>query len=227
MILVIAAMDEEVNALLETMERVTMDTIHEIVMYRGVISDKEICLAKSGVGKINAAIVTTTLLSALNPKFVINIGSAGGLLQSQTVGDIVIATKVLSHDFDIGPNTAIDSRFQYLVNTDVFETVRLCVESLSKKYYSGLIVSGDQFVVNGSYAYNRIVDIYPDAICAEMEATAVGAACTRYNVPFAIVRALSDVPFYKDNEKTFEDYLELASKESAEVCVTLIKKVRI
>lgn len=223
----IAAMQEEMHAIVSHLsDPKTLDHTG-FTAVSGVVEDKTVCVILSGVGKINAAITTTYFLMTYDVKHVINVGSAGGLLESQHVGDVVVSTKVLSHDFDIGPTTSIDMRFQYHADKALIQNVNEVLDMQNKTHYIGLIVSGDQFVTNDSYAYHRIKDLYSEAICVEMEATAVGATCSRFNVPFVVIRALSDVPFYKNNEETFEQYLVHASESSARICIETIRKARV
>lgn len=222
MILIMAAMQEEMDALIERANNVERTNFRDIQIVEMTLAQQDVVLAQSGIGKINAAYTTTMLANHFKPQLIINIGSAGGLVDSQRVGDIVIADTVLSHDFDIGENTHEDARFIYYPDLKASTLAKTVASTLGHNVYHGLIVSGDQFVVHGSYAYQRIKKNTPQAICAEMEASAVGAVSSRLNIPFIVIRALSDVQHKDGNELQFDEYLALASQNSALICEEFI-----
>lgn len=101
MIGIIGAMEEEVAAIKEYMEITETRSILDCTFYQGTIKERQVVLLQGGVGKVNAAICTTLLLTNYKIDYVINIGSAGGLCLTQEVGDIVISNEVCQHDFDI------------------------------------------------------------------------------------------------------------------------------
>lgn len=109
MIGIIGAMEEEVAAIKEYMEITETRSILDCTFYQGTIKERQVVLLQGGVGKVNAAICTTLLLTNYKIDYVINIGSAGGLCLTQEVGDIVISNEVCQHDFDITafPNRVI------------------------------------------------------------------------------------------------------------------------
>ena len=100
MIGIIGAMEEEVAAIKEYMHITDTKNILDCIFYQGMIENKEVVLLQGGVGKVNAAICTTLLLTNYQIDMVINIGSAGGLCLKQEVGDIVISNEVCQYDFD-------------------------------------------------------------------------------------------------------------------------------
>lgn len=218
--LIIGAMDEEVKALLDRMDNVEQHTLNTIEYYTGDLGGAVVVVAKSGIGKVNAAFTATMLISKFSPVEVINIGSAGGLQQDQKVGDIVVATELRYHDFDIGEDTYSDDRFIFNTNTAGIETI---LSELAMPYHTGLIVSGDQFITKGSNSFNNIQLQFDTAIAVEMEASAVAAIAEKFSTPVIILRALSDVTHTEGNELQFEEYLALASANSALICETYLK----
>ena len=101
MIGIIGAMEEEVAAILELMQVSQTQVNQGYTFYEGTMNEKPVVLVQGGIGKVNAAVSTTLLLSQYDIHFVINIGSAGGLKLNQNVGDVVVSTGVLHHDVDI------------------------------------------------------------------------------------------------------------------------------
>lgn len=225
MILIIAAMPEELEALKSLGSNVSEDTYQDIKLVKMTLGNHDVMLSQSGVGKINAAYTTSILAHHFKPELIINIGTAGGLKANQKVGDVVIADVVQSHDLDIGPDTHKDPRFIYYGNQKYNDVLEVLISKLGHTCYRGQIVSGDQFVVFNSYSYKRIQELYPEAICVEMEATAVGSAATRLNIPFVVIRSISDVPLNKGNEVEFETFLKLASDNSAKLTKAFLENI--
>ncbi len=226
MILIIAAMQEELIELKKLGEN-TEDKVFKNIQYVEMTLDgKDVMLALSGVGKINASYTASILASHFNPELIINIGSAGGLHKHQEIGDIVIADVVQSHDLDIGENTHIDTRFIYPSNKKYNDLLEKTIQNLGFNYDRGLIVSGDQFVVYDSYSHKRIQKYQPEAICVEMEATAIGAISHALKIPFVVIRGISDIPYKKGNEMDFETYLSLAAQNSATITKAYIQALK-
>ncbi|MDE8282006.1 5'-methylthioadenosine/adenosylhomocysteine nucleosidase [Erysipelothrix rhusiopathiae] len=222
MILIIGAMQEEVFALTSLMSDVKSTRVSGVDVYTGVLSNQEVIVAQSGVGKVNAAYTASSLIGVYKPHIVLNIGSAGGLKSDQKHGDMVVATHLQYHDLYIGPGTQTDKRFIFETDANLFQTAKKTLESMEKRYHVGLIVSGDQFVTKSSQAFLNIQKHFSDAICVEMEATAIAHVCHRSQTPFIVLRGLSDVTHDPENDIDFEQYLPLASKVSAALCQAFI-----
>lgn len=218
MILIIGAMQEEVDALVKRMNNVKHETIQSIALVQGTLANKDVSVALSGVGKVNAAFVATTLIQDLKPEHVINIGSAGGLLDGQKVGDVVVAKTLQYHDLDIGPNTHTDPRFIFACSHDLVNHAITILKTHDIAYHQGLIVTGDQFITKHQPQFKTIQANFPQAICVEMEAAAIGAVCARTQTPFIVLRSLSDITYEDENQVSFEEYLHVASANSARIC---------
>lgn len=223
MILIIGAMPEEVMALTSKMTQTSSNKVFDINVIEGILGGKQVLVAQSGVGKVNAAFTTSTLISKYTPEYVINIGSAGGLLEGQKVGDVVVASSLQYHDLDIGPNTHTDPRFIFNSSSKLVNVALSCLESLEIKYHLGLIVTGDQFITKHQTQFKFIQSSFPNAICVEMEAAAIAAVCKRMDTPFIVLRSLSDITHTDGNEITFEEYLPIASENSANICLNFVK----
>lgn len=221
MICIIGAMPIEVEALTSKMSDIKIIEENEII---GKIDNREVIVSISGVGKVNAAITTSMLINKYNPDFIINIGSAGGLLAGQNIGDIVIANKLQYHDFDIGPDTKDDERFIFYTDDKLMNRLKNVLERLSYTSHEGLMVSGDQFILKTNPAFKRIQDVFSEAHCVEMEAASIAHTCSKYNIPFVVMRSLSDV--VADNEgMQFDEYLPIAAENSAIICTEFIKDI--
>lgn len=214
MIGIIGAMPQEVDAILTYVTNPIKKTLYHHTVYEGMIHDQHVVICLSGVGKVAASMTTTLLLTNYNIQYVINIGTAGGLNVIQNTMDIVLATKVTQHDFD---TTSIDGKeglgLTYFANNQLVFKVREAFNkiALDCEIYEGEIVSGDIFV-SETAQIEKILKNFPEAIACEMEAGAIGQVCAKFNVPFIVVRSLSDI-VYHDNSGI--DFIKNVAKTSA------------
>lgn len=226
MIGIIGAMEEEVAELLKL-----MNVQHQVnrlgyLFYEGTIDNKDVVLLQGGIGKVNAAIATTLLLSHYKIEYVINIGSAGGLHVNQNVGDIVISSAVAHHDVDV---TAFGRKLGEIPGMPLYfkpddyllDKVKTILKKLQLPSHVGLIVSGDQFISQENQV-KTIQTHFPEAMCAEMEAASIAQVCYVYQTKFIITRSLSDIYNKGDNHIQFDEYLKKASQSSAQMCKELI-----
>ena len=101
MIGIIAAEKKEMLAIKELMYGVKVETHHKLVYCIGTIKDKRCVLVECGVGKVNSARVTQSLIDLYNPNYIINVGSAGSTVPELNIEDIVIGTELIQYDFDV------------------------------------------------------------------------------------------------------------------------------
>ncbi|SES73849.1 5'-methylthioadenosine/S-adenosylhomocysteine nucleosidase [Thorsellia anophelis] len=225
---IIGAMEEEVAILRSAM------TIEKTVsrggceIYIGKINDCHIGLLKSGIGKTSTAIGTTLLIEHYQPDLVINTGSAGGLASSLNVGDIVISTQVRYHDadvtafgYEIGQMAGAPAAFE--ADIKLSEIAVNCANELKLNAVTGLICSGDAFI-NGSEPLNRILTSFPTVIAVEMEAASIAHTCHQFNIPFVVVRAISDVADQKSH-LSFDEFLQIAAKQSSLLVTKIIQTI--
>ncbi len=214
MIGIIGAMPQEVDAILTYVTNPIKKTLHQHTVYEGMIHDQRVVICLSGVGKVAASMMTTVLLTNYAIEYVINIGTAGGLNVIQNTMDIVLSTKVTQHDFD---TSSIDGEdgvgLTYYANHVLVAKVRDAFNKidLDCKIYEGEIVSGDMFVSEAPQI-EKILKKFPEAIACEMEAGAISQVCEKFDVPFIVVRSLSDI-VYHDNSGI--DFIKNVAKTSA------------
>ena len=218
---IIAAMDEEMVAIKNLMKNINESICLGRVFYSGEIESKKIILVKAGVGKVNAASVTQLLIDKFDVDCIINVGSAGAINYDLGYGDIVISTSLVQHDFDItcfdhekGYITDIGREIkanEYLINT--FEKVINKVDK-NIRVIKGIIATGDQFLNDAEV--KKEIRLEFNAECGEMEGAAVAQVCMLCDIPFVIIRSISDKP--NSNEKIdFYKYLEMASSNCAKI----------
>lgn len=226
---IIVAMQEELEEILNIMNDIEEKEIYEISFISGKIEDTEVVVVKSGVGKVNAARTTQILIDKLNVKSVINVGSAGALNPFLNIGDIVIADKLIQHDFDI---TAFDHDKGYITgvgdyiysNDELVKKLQNTVNKIENKAYkviTGVIASGDIFCTDINMK-NKIYSKF-NAECVEMEGAAIAQVCYLDKISFVVLRSISDSP-NGNNAIVFDEFVKLASKRCAEILKEFLKK---
>lgn len=215
---IIGAMEQEVAILRAQIEDCQTLNRAGCEIYSGKINGVEVALLKSGIGKVAAAIGTTLLLEHFKPDAVINTGSAGGLDSRLNVGDIVVSTEVRYHDADVTafgyePGQMAQCPPAFIAEPKLIETAEKCISLLNMNAVRGLICSGDAFI-NGAEPLARIKATFPQVAAVEMEATAIGQVCHQFDVPFVVVRAISDVAD-KESHTSFDEFLPIAARQSS------------
>ena len=226
---IIAAMQEEMNEIKKIMNKVQEKTIYELKFYEGTINNKNIVLVESGVGKVNAARTTQVLIDNYKIDAVINVGTAGSAYQELQIGDIVIGKTLVQHDFDItafGHPKGYISNVGERINSDenLTKSMEQTIENLQNKEFKikiGTIASGDIFCTEPKMKEKIRDKFNADAI--EMEGAAIAQVCKLDNVPVLVIRSISDSP-NGNNNITFEQYLETASKRCAEILSQFFNK---
>lgn len=219
---IIVAELEELNAIKSVMSNISNTKLYNLEIFLGKINEKNCILTKCGVGKVNAARTTQILTDNFNLKYIINLGSACAANEALNIGDIVIGTKLVQHDFDV---TAFGREKGYISETGKFfesspDLIRkfINVKLDNIKIIPGLIASGDIFCTS-PHMKNKIKENF-GCDCIEMEGAAIAQVCFLNNIPFIVIRSISDVP-NGNNHIEFNEFLKLASKN----CATLIKNL--
>ena len=215
---ILVAEHEELSAIKEIMNDIEEINIFNLNIYKGTISNKTYILVKAGVGKVNAARTTQILIDKFDINYIINLGSAGGLNDKLKIGDIVIGEKLVQHDFDV---TAFGREKGFIPETGMyFESDSKLLTSFENihlhdvKIIKGIIASGDIFCT--SKEFKKSIKQEFNADCVEMEGAAVAQVCYLNNIPFIVLRSISDIP-NGNNHIDFNEYLKLASKNCARI----------
>ena len=195
---IIGAMEVEVEKLKARMENVEITRRASMEFYAGVLEGKNVVVVRSGIGKVNAAVCTQILIDEFEAEAVINTGIAGSLNADINIGDLVISTDLVHHDMNAVafgyPVGQIPQMEAFSFRSD--ETLRkLAVQACRDvnpdiEVYEGRIDSGDQFVADQGVKDEIIKNF--DACAVEMEGAAIAQAAYLNNVPFLVVRAISD-----------------------------------
>ncbi len=225
----ICAMSEELELLLEGLENQKEYTIANMSFYTGSLEGVQVVLVLSGIGKVNASIAVSLLISEFEVDAVINTGVAGAIDQKLEVGDIVVGERLAYHDVNV---TNFGYRLGQLPQMPLFyesspsliALIKDTISETSPTFYFGDIVSGDSFVMDREMG-EEIKNQFPHALVTEMEGAAVGQTSYQFSVPFLVIRAVSD---NADQEATltYEEFLEEASHNSAEFIFSLLSKLK-
>lgn len=226
---IIFAMKEELDALKKYLVLNNEYEIFNLKFYEGTISDVEVVLVQSGIGKVNAARTTQILIDNIKVDYIFNIGVAGGLDSSLSVGDIVIGEKLIQHDFDItafGHNKGYIPDVGDFIEADTY-LINIANEVLkSDKEVSvkhGIIASGDIFC-SESWMSEKINKKF-NALACEMEGASIAQVCYLCHVPFLILRSISDVP-NNNNVVTYEEFLEHSTIVIANSMKKILEKLK-
>ena len=217
-------MNEELTALKKyfTINKITK--IYDLTFYEVDFIETRLVLVESGVGKVNAGRAAQILIDNYKPSAIYNIGVAGGVDKSLKVGDVVISTSLVQHDFDI---TAFDHKKGYIPNVgDVIPVDKVLVmnstEALEKKslpYKLGCIASGDIFCTDAKMV-SKINEKFK-ALCVEMEGSAIGQVCFLCQVPCLVLRSISDCPD-NNNRITYDEFLPVACENIAKIMYVIL-----
>lgn len=194
---IIGAMEEEVETLLEQMEEKTACAKAGSTFYEGKLNGLDAVVVQCGIGKVNAALCVQILCDCFGVTHVVNTGIAGSLCAELDIGDLVISTDAMYHDFDccafgypMGKVPGIDV-VAFPADQEMQERAYTAAEMVNPGHTKrGRVASGDQFVASKELKDKIIANT--QALCTEMEGTAIAQTAYRNGVPFVIIRAISD-----------------------------------
>lgn len=225
---IIGAMEIEVGLFIENLVDLKVEEYANIKFYIGKLEDRDVVIAKSGIGKVNSGMCTQIMISRFGVEVIINTGVAGAISKELSIYDVVIGESVIQYDFDL-------TSFGYNIGRipNMKEANILCTESLANKAFKavkelfgenkvkkGVIVTGDKFINNQEK--KKWLRDELNGMCGEMESGAIGQVCTLNSVPYIIVRVISDKADQKASIN-IEEFVENASIESKNIVTEIIK----
>lgn len=229
---IIGAMEEEVKRLKEQMDSVDIKTIASMGFYEGRLGGSSIVVVRSGIGKVNAALCAQILIDRYDVDLLINTGVAGSLRSEINIADIVLSTDTLQHDMDargFGYDVGVIPRMEqsiFIADKKLVELAKsVCNEILpSLGVHTGRVVSGDQFI-SDSKKKDWLIETF-DGYCTEMEGAAIAQAAYLNNIPFLIIRAISDKA---DNsaEMAYSEFEAIAIENSLKLLERLVKEINL
>lgn len=211
---IICAIEQEIDLIRKDVKDTKITTIAKREFIEGQLYGQDVVLVMSRVGKVSSASTATTLIEKYNVDNIIFCGTAGGIDKSLNVGDVVVADNLIQHDVYDGANyftiprlgvsdfkpekslseamhKGVDSYIKNGLKSDIPQKHLDDFKIVNPKVVVGTISSGDQFI-NDKSKNKWLEENIPNLKCVEMEGAAVAQVCYEFDVPFAVIRVISD-----------------------------------
>lgn len=230
---IIAAMEEEVCYLREALQEHASESHAGILFYYGKLAadngkNIQVVLARSGIGKVNAALTCQLMIDRFGVSLVVNTGSAGGLATNQRIGDFVLADRLCHHDIDVTllglrPGELPDLPRYYPVKPVYVQLLDVLAREQDIPHHIGTIATGESFI----YRPDQVTYIkkhFEQVVACEMEAAAVAQVAYLNEVDVVVIRGLSDIAG-SEAVVNFEKYLALASQRSSQLVQAFVARI--
>jgi len=239
---ILCAFDEEAAVLNQAMTQPQERIIAGLKITTGQLRGRNVALAQTGIGKVNAAMTTTAAIITLHPSEIVFSGIAGGISPDVHPGDIVIGTATAQHDVGHlesdgfrhtptdaylgGDNPLFFKADERLLQCAETAAGKLKLEGIpgkdgerAPKVSTGVIVTGDMFVASSAKKAELVKEFKADAV--EMEGAAVAQVCHQMNVPCIVIRSISDNA--DENANTdLKQFYKIAAANSAKLIIELV-----
>ncbi len=224
---IMGAMQEEIEPLLAYFENVKVTEFAKNKYYEVNYKGLDIVIAYSKIGKVFASLTASTLIEKFECDTLLFSGVAGAINPELKIGDLIIADRLCQHDLDI---TAFGHPHGFVPEGAVFVETSAQLREMAKeaakenglKVIEGTIATGDQFV--HSTQRKDFIESTFKADALEMEGASVAVVCDALNVPFFILRAISDSADM-DAGFDFDEFLKSSAKESADYLIKIVDKL--
>ena len=224
---VIGALENEIVYLVNKLCDMEKINVHNsFILYRGSLSDNDIVIACSGMGKVNSSACTQMLISLFGVERILNIGIAGSLDDEIAVGNIVISSDALCYDFDLSevgcPVGYVPGLGTLTYKSD--EELLQIAEKLGEKIFSnakiriGRFLSGDRFVANDNLR-KKLHQMFSGA-CVDMESGSIAQVSYINKIPYLVIRGISDSADSKAN-----DVFHYKKDETIYECSILVENI--
>lgn len=226
---IICAMELELQGLIDIIKTESTMEKSGTIFYKGKIGNTDVVLVQCGIGKVSAAICTQMLIDFYSPDMIINSGVAGALSADVTVGDVVIATAAVQHDFDCTvfgeAKGTLELLGKRIVEIPADEEISSKLYEAAKKLdgtrvFRGIVATGDKFVSDSEERLSIGKEF--SALACEMEGGAMAQVCYRARVPFAILRSISD-DIGHNTTVDFNEFKIMAAKKTVDVLSDVLK----
>ena len=226
---IISAMDVELNYLLAQADISEVVSIGGNDFNLGTLEGQDVVIVKAGIGKSLSAATTAIMCDKFNVASIVFTGIAGGVAPQVEIADVVISTNVFFHDYGyLGNDGKIDLNTDFVTMVDVpadpeleKQAYKAAVQVLGDdKVFEGAIATGDQFMANEKYVDYLYRDYNTYAV--EMEGASVGYIASKYNVPFVIIRSLSDKADGLAHE-SYDNWYMVVSDNSGKIVMQFMK----
>jgi len=225
-IALLGAMVEEIEPILAKVENINKISYANNTFYEATYKDKEVVIAYSKIGKVFSTLTATLLIEKFGCDKLLFSGVAGGISSDLNIGDLIIASGLCQHDLDI---TAFGHPHGYvpegMVCVPADENLRDIAKEVAQEkgitLKEGIIATGDQFVHDSSRKDWIYETFKADAL--EMEGASVAVVCDALNVPYFILRAISDTAD-GSADVDFDAFLASSAKVSADFILEMVER---
>jgi len=226
-IAIMGAMPEEIEPLIAKLDNVTSVKYAANTYYEGSYKGQDVVVAYSKIGKVFATLTATILIERFKCDMLLFSGVAGAISDDLKIGDLVIADALCQHDLDI---TAFGHPHGYVPEGEVCVPTDTTLREVAKKVAKskgitlkeGTIATGDQFVADPRRKEWIEKTFQADAL--EMEGASVAVVCNALNIPYFILRAISDSADM-DASFNFDEFLESSAKISADFILSMVEEI--
>lgn len=204
-ILIGAAVETELEYLIEKLENVVERKIDSYDFWEGMINSFPVVVYKTDVGTINATMSTMIAIKEYNPMFIVNEGTAGAHLETLIPGDIIIGKEIIAIDSYKSNNKKLgegSNPFEWDIAGFKREKPVECDKKLldfalkikdfydGGKVYEARIGSGNVF--NKEADRIKSLNEKVNTVCEEMEGIGVYKVCERLGIPAISFRVISN-----------------------------------
>ncbi len=222
-------MQPEVEILKNDMDIKRTVNIAHVEFYEGTLQDKNVVLVESGIGKVNASIITALLIQTFNVDMIINTGVAGSLAEELDILDMVISSHTAHHDveattfgYEIGQVPSMPLNFE--ADTRFIEAAKLALNEYNEINYTvGEVVSGDQFIDTDDKK-QTILNAFGNAKAVDMESAAIAQTCYQFKTPYLILRSMSDKAD-GSADMNYDEFLRKACIHSSNTVKLVLEKL--
>ena len=240
---ILGAFGDEVKLLEDSLRSKSTISIEGIKFTEGWLQGKHVVIAYTGMGKVNAAMTTSLLISGFHPKSVLFTGIAGGISSDVKPGDIIVGERMVQHDLNYVYDDSLvsfpvqnpvndstdplyfkaDKRLLQLTQSVLsgiqLQKVNLGNIAVQPAIYFGTIATGDAFVASERVKKQLIHRFHADAV--EMEGAAVAQVCYQLSVPFIVIRSISDSADHNANLDV-DKFLHIAAVNASTLILHLL-----
>lgn len=220
---ILGALNQEIALLIAQMENRQSVLYLGMEFHQGQLRGQETVVACCNPGTINAAISAAALIEHFGVQCIVNCGIAGALAPDLKLLDVIIGDRVVFHDRDpvllkyppLALSFAADPRL-----VEVCRQACCQLQDMSFSARTGTVATGDWFICGSEQ--KQTIRRSCGADCVEMEGAAVGQVCTLYQLPFLVLRSLSDAADDDAND-TYDDWMEQAAQQSAQIILSMLE----
>ncbi len=224
---ILSAMDEEIQPFLSQLDNYSKEEYANNTFYLSEHSNHNLVIANSKIGKVFSSMTATLMIEKYGCEMILFTGVAGGVNPDLDIGDIVLANKLCQHDMDITafghPNGHCAGFGIYATPTkELLTLAKETANELNLKFIEGTIATGDQFIADSKKKDWIKSEFNADAI--EMEGASVAVVCQTLDIPYLIIRSISDTA--KEGAfMDFNEFLKVSAVESANFLKSILNKL--